>query len=101
MFGISTAVAERAGNEKVIPRIPLIPGFNDDMRSVDALIRFLEDVKYAGPVHFIPYNKMARIKYEKIGKGSLFRDMGEVPETAVQSILAKVNASSLQAVYSL
>jgi pyruvate formate lyase activating enzyme len=96
-----TTIAERAGMEKVIPRIPLIPGFNDDMRSVDALIRFLEDVKYAGPVHFMPYNKMARPKYEKIGRGGLYRDMGDISETAVRSLLNRVNASSLQAVYTL
>jgi pyruvate formate lyase activating enzyme len=96
-----TAISEKAGMENVIPRIPLILGFNDDIPSVDALVKFLEDVKYAGTVHFMPYNKMARTKYEKIGKGTLYRDMGEVPESAVQSILDKVNSSSLQAVYSL
>jgi pyruvate formate lyase activating enzyme len=81
-----TALLGRAGSSRVVPRIPVIPGFNADDDSVSSIARFLTSVGYDGPVHLMPYNTMAKSKYEKVGKAALYRDMGALPEDRLMRI---------------
>ncbi|MBN1573220.1 MAG: glycyl-radical enzyme activating protein [Deltaproteobacteria bacterium] len=71
-------IAGNGGSGRVIPRIPLIPGFNADTSSLKEICEFLRETKYPGPVHLMPYNRMAKSKYEKLGRGGEYRDMGEL-----------------------
>jgi len=66
-------ILERAGAKRIIPRIPLIPGFNTDPGAINAFITFLESCGYKGPVHLMPYHDWARAKYERIGLGDVKR----------------------------
>jgi len=34
----------------------------------------------------MPYNKLAKTKYEKVGMGNTYRDMGELTEEDLQNI---------------
>lgn len=85
-----------AGSERIIPRIPLIPGFNTDHDAIDEIITFLKQIRYNGPVHLMPYNKMAKTKYEKVGKAHLYQDMGELPEEKINAIMKKIEDNSFQ-----
>jgi pyruvate formate lyase activating enzyme len=62
----------------VIPRIPLIPGFNTDPDDVDAIIEFLAGVGYTGEVHLMPYHGWAKAKYESLGRLADYRDLSDV-----------------------
>jgi len=86
------------GSERIIPRIPLIPGFNTDPDAIDEIITFLKQIRYNGPVHFMPYNKMAKTKYEKVGKGHLYQDMGELPDEKINAIMKEIEDHSFQVV---
>ena len=61
-------ILKRAGNRRVIPRIPLIPGFNLDTQSLNAIISFLLNAGYQGPVHLLPYHTWARGKYQRLNR---------------------------------
>lgn len=79
-------IVRGSGSERIVPRIPLIPEFNADSRSIDEIISFLKEVRYRGPVHLMPYNRMAKTKYEKLGRGDAYRDMGEQTDEDVRNI---------------
>ena len=71
-------ITKNGGSKRIIPRVPLIPGFNADTNSLKEICEFLKETRYRGPVHLMPYNCMAKSKYEKLGRGKDYRDMGEL-----------------------
>lgn len=79
-------IHSKFGNEKIIPRIPLIPGFNVDLKVIDMIASFLKGINYTGSIHLMPYNKLAKTKYEKVGMGDLYRDMGDLTENILQKL---------------
>ncbi len=93
MTGVSTDLIQRnfkrllksAGVEKVLPRIPLIPGFNTDSESAAGIVELLKRAGYEGEVHFMPYNRMASTKYKKIGQGGAYKDFGELRDEDIES----------------
>jgi len=92
------AIYSCVGSERIIPRVALIPGFNTDPDAIDEIITFLKQIRYNGPVHFMPYNKMAKTKYEKVGKGHLYQDMGELPDEKINAIMKEIEDHSFQVV---
>lgn len=91
-------ILSRAGADRIIPRIPLIPGFNDDDESLDLIMSHLKDLGYSGPVHLMPYNRMAKTKWEKIGRGPSYKDMGDQPDEALEKIIARFEGASFETV---
>ena len=91
-------ILARAGSERIVPRIPVIPGFNDAAASIDRIIDFLSRVGYQGPVHLMPYNRMAKTKWEKIGKGSSYRDMGVLPDETLDRVASRIQHASFETV---
>ncbi|MFX1356473.1 MAG: glycyl-radical enzyme activating protein [Promethearchaeota archaeon] len=79
-------IHSKFGNKKIIPRIPLIPGCNIDLKTINMIRSFLQNINYTGPIHLMPYNKLAKTKYEKVGMGNLYRDMGDLTEKDLQEI---------------
>ncbi|MBN1759194.1 MAG: glycyl-radical enzyme activating protein [Chitinispirillaceae bacterium] len=74
------------GNEKIIPRIPLIPGFNTDIDSIAGIAEFLKNAVYSGVVHIMPYNNLAKHKYEQLGRGDQYVDRGKQDESEVEKV---------------
>lgn len=91
-------ILSKVGNERIVPRIPLIPGVNTDLKIIEDIASFLHSVKYEGPIHLMPYNKMAKTKYEKIGKGISYRNMGDLSESQLQTIIEKIRQRSFTVV---
>jgi len=80
-------ILSHIGSTRIIPRIPLIPGVNTDLESIKKIISFLEKINYVGEIHIMPYNKLAKTKYEKVGMGELYKDMGELTDENLQIIV--------------
>jgi pyruvate formate lyase activating enzyme len=76
----------KTGRDRIIPRIPLVPGFNTDRASIEAFISFLESAGYLGPVHLMPYHGWAKAKYERIGRGHEYRQLENLSEQELQRI---------------
>lgn len=81
------AILAGAGAGRVIPRIPLIPGFNADLDSVVRIAQYLLDAGYRGPVHLMPHHAWAKGKYERLGRGDEFWDPGQLDESLLESIV--------------
>jgi pyruvate formate lyase activating enzyme len=86
----------RVGSERIVPRIPIIPQFNDDPDSADCIASFLMEAGYSGPIHLMPYNRMARTKWEKIGRGSSYRDLGVQEPEDVQRVISRFERASFE-----
>lgn len=57
----------RAG-KKMIIRVPLIPGFNADKASIEAITTFAADQLRVGEIHFLPYHTLGRQKFDLLGE---------------------------------
>jgi pyruvate formate lyase activating enzyme len=88
----------RVGVVRIVPRIPLIPGFNDDSASLDGIIAFLKQAGHPGPVHVMPYNRMAKTKWEKIGRSSSYRDMGPQADEDIEAVVAAFDRAAFETV---
>lgn len=85
-------------SNRIIARIPLIPGVNTDLNTIEKIIQILKDTHYLGPVHLMPYNKMAQTKYEKIGKGDSYKNMGDLTDIMLQEIIQKIQKNGFEVV---
>ncbi len=70
---------------RIIARLPLIPGVNTDALSIQSIVKFLTDSRYKGIVHLMPYNGLARTKWKKIGRESEYRDFGTLCESDIDA----------------
>ncbi len=92
------SIVKEAGPLRIIPRVPLIPGFNADSGSLEGMCLFLKETRYRGPVHLMPYNRMAKSKYEKVGRVSDYRDMGELSGDMIDGFIALLGDHGFEAV---
>jgi pyruvate formate lyase activating enzyme len=83
-------ILRASGSGRIIPRIPLIPGFNADRASLEGICLFLKKVRYRGPVHVMPYNGLAKAKYERLGQGDRYRDMGELSDDVLADLMTLI-----------
>jgi pyruvate formate lyase activating enzyme len=93
-----TYIFLKVGKDRIIPRIPLIPSVNTDENAIKSILSFLKGINYDGPVHIMPYNKLAKTKYEKIGKGDCYEDMGDLSEQQLNDIVQLIDSFSLEVV---
>jgi pyruvate formate lyase activating enzyme len=88
-----------ATGAKIIIRIPLIGGVNDDFRNLEATARFVSELSgVKKPVNLLPYHKIAQTKYQKLGRPEKFQLLQEPTEDAQQCALKifqkyEINAS--------
>jgi pyruvate formate lyase activating enzyme len=58
---------------KIIVRIPLIGGLNDDSENMEATAKFIASLSGERKVvNLLPYHKIARNKYQKLGRPEEF-----------------------------
>ena len=63
---------------KIIIRIPLIGGINDDIKNLTETARFVSELEGdRKEVNLLPYHKIAKTKYQKLGRPNDFRLMEE------------------------
>lgn len=89
-------IVKNYGSEKIIPRIPLIPGFNSDSESITAIAKFLHDADYSGVVHILPYNNVSKYKYENLGKADHFMEREIMDEVQLESIQCSFQRQGFQ-----
>lgn len=68
-------------NVPVIIRYPVIPGYNDSKENVDAMINFVKALEIK-EVNLLPYHRLGKSKYERLGKKSSFIDEIQSPSTS-------------------
>lgn len=53
-------------HQQVVPRIPIIPGLNDDIQNIGMTARFLKNLKTIPVVEILPYVNFGKSKYEML-----------------------------------
>lgn len=61
-------IHQLVGDQRIIVRLPMIPGFNNDPESLMQFKSFLKDINFGGEVHVLPYHRMGIEKYKRIGR---------------------------------
>jgi pyruvate formate lyase activating enzyme len=78
-------------------RYVLVPGWTDDLESVDALARFVAGLGAVERVDVLPFHKLGAAKYEALGIPFPLRD-NPVPEPAlIESVLECFRGRGVQA----
>lgn len=72
-----------AWGKRVVVRVPLIPGVNDDEANVGGIGSFVASVGGVSEVHVLPYHEAGMVKYERLGK--IFALDGAVPPTPART----------------
>jgi pyruvate formate lyase activating enzyme len=55
------------GTERIVPRVPVVPGFNATPAALAAIAERLEGLGFTGEVHLLAYHGWARTKYDELG----------------------------------
>jgi pyruvate formate lyase activating enzyme len=92
------SILNKAGAERIVPRIPLIPGVNTDEASINAFAGFLSLNGYQEEVNLMPYNSLYKTKFEKIGRGFEYKEFGKLDEDEARQITASFASYGLRAV---
>jgi pyruvate formate lyase activating enzyme len=87
-------IHQKVGDNRIICRVPLIPGISTKKDRIQGILNFLRDLNYKGEIHLMPYNKLTKTKYAKIGKVSQYHDFGELTEEKLQEIIEIVKSNS-------
>lgn len=96
IFANFEKIVSLAGCERIIPRLPLIPGVNIEPDTIDQFITFLKSAAYSGPVHLMPYNNTARSKWEKIGRRSDCIDYGTLSSEDIDRITGQLEGAGFE-----
>lgn len=76
-------LAETGTGVKIIIRIPLIGGVNDDAENMEATARFVAELSgEKKDVNLLPYHKIAQTKYQKLGRPDEFQLLEEPTKEA-------------------
>ena len=72
----------------ITARVPVIPGFNDDAETIRGISRFSQEIGLK-EINLLPYHRLGKSKYEKLGRPYLMGDT-EVPEEQKMRELAEI-----------
>ena len=53
---------------KILIRIPVVPGINDDLQEMKGIFEFIKGIKNIEAVHLLPYHNIQTDKYNRLGK---------------------------------
>ena len=62
-------------------RVPLVPGYNDDERDLEALGRIVASLRGAPRLQLLPYHRLGSDKYARIGRESHMPDVEPTPKS--------------------
>jgi len=82
---------------RVIPRVPLIPGFTMDEKNISAISALAQ--KYGlKEIHLLPFHQYGSSKYESLGKDYALKDLAVPSEKEVNAIKSQLEAQGFMVV---
>jgi len=90
------SLVTRVAPEALLARVPLVPGANDAVGDIAALVAFLRAAGYAGRVELMPYNRTARQKWEKVGRGADYVDYGTLDPEALERVRGQLQRAGFE-----
>lgn len=76
-----------AENEKkIVIRLPLVPGINDDEKNLLRTAEFLRSLKVVTQISLLPFHKLGKDKYKGLGKRDLSESFNSLSEERLEKI---------------
>ncbi len=75
-----------ASGASVTVRIPLIPGVNDSEENIRASCAFIASLDAVRDVHILPFHRIGRDKYERLGKLTSMPEFGSVTDCSLTNL---------------
>ncbi|USD67226.1 [formate-C-acetyltransferase]-activating enzyme [Vibrio sp. SCSIO 43136] len=80
-----------AQGTKVLPRLPLIPGYTLDLLNTDKVLGFLSQFEIE-EIHLLPFHQFGANKYQSLGMEYLLKDVKVPSKTEIEAIKNHVAA---------
>ena len=77
-----------ASGKEMVARIPVIPGYNDRDEHFENVVGFLEETSPGIRVDLLPYHRLGRAKYERLGKPYLLEETEPPSEARMEELMA-------------
>jgi pyruvate formate lyase activating enzyme len=84
-------------SSKVIPRVPLIPGYTMGEENISEIIRLVKELGLK-EIHLLPFHQYGSKKYEYIGKEYGLKDIKPPTEQEIESVKCKMESAGLHVV---
>ncbi len=82
-------------NAKIIVRIPVIPGINDDCKNIKEIGKFLAEVSIQ-EINLLPYHKIGGGKYKKLGIDNRMPEVDPPSDDKMKEIASLINIFGLK-----
>lgn len=82
---------------RVIPRVPLIPGFTMDEKNI-AAISVLAQKYRLREIHLLPFHQYGSSKYESLGRDYTLKDLAAPRDEEVEAIKSQLEAQGFTVV---
>jgi pyruvate formate lyase activating enzyme len=79
-----------AKSKKMMVRVPLVPGFNDSVEDIRAIVLFVKDELNLNPsdIDLLPYNKLGEGKYERLDRNGVRPSLESQSEEQIETLEA-------------
>ncbi|AOR23642.1 glycyl-radical enzyme activating protein [Clostridium taeniosporum] len=76
--------------KSMIVRVPVIPEFNCDSKSIENIAKFSKDLNHVKELHLLPYHRLGLNKYTCLGKKYLMKDNINTPNEEIMLKFKKI-----------
>lgn len=84
-----------AFREKLIIRVPVIPGFNHTFQEIKEIIDFTVSLETVGEIHFLPFHNLGSAKYGMLGMEYKYSGMKNLEAAEVAEYVAYAESVGL------
>ncbi|MGL5676348.1 MAG: glycyl-radical enzyme activating protein [Cellulosilyticaceae bacterium] len=81
---------------ELIVRVPIIPGFNDQVADIASIAQFVKSLETVQEIHLLPYHRMGQDKYEGLGRVYELKELVPPTESHMQELLQAVVREGLK-----
>lgn len=83
--------------QRIILRIPVVPGFNDDAGNLQAIVDFASTLPHLESIELLPYRHSSRGKYAELGKTYRLPDSDLSPDAGLNLMLEQLHRHGIPA----
>ena len=80
----------------MVVRIPIIPGYNDSERNIEATGRFISELRRVSEVNLLPYHRFGEAKYKRLGLKYELKELKPPREENIKSIREAMESYGLE-----
>jgi pyruvate formate lyase activating enzyme len=87
-----------AAGAAILPRVPVIPEFNDDDDTIREIGRFVQSLEGSGEIELLPFHNMCAGKYDALGREFAAKNLESPAEDRMARLTSVLESLSLKVV---